>query len=382
LFTVQKVVNQKTLTLILPIYVDDLFPIGDKLLTDQFEEWIGDYFDVTILGDASLFLGIRVKRNRTAKIPDLILDQQIYVRAMLRKHNVDTSKKSNYPISALGATYIERSKDEPPATRDEVRKYQSLIGSLMYLMLGTRPDIAYAVGRFARFAHDPSKEHFKAVSRIFAYVNATANFGIGYQKTINDEDDIDPYCNCDADYAGELATGHRRKSTSGNVFFMCNGLVSWSSKLQKTVATSTMESEYISLYTAAKQAVWTRQIFEAVGVPFKNPLDIWCDNQAAISVAKGEGSHEAKKHIDVKYHYVQELVEKEQINVEYIESGDNDADILTKCLTGKAFADKLQSLNLTHSSKFISSFTSPVSSTSDTPNPDISSVSQYVDATE
>jgi len=153
-------------------------------------------------------------------------------------------------MSQLGATCVERQEEEPKASSEQIRMYQSQIGSLMYLMLGTRPDIAYSVGRLARFAHNPSKKHFQHLGRIFSYVNATTNFAIIYKKLGNL-----PVGACDADL-GELAAGHRRKSTSGGLFMLAGGLVSWSSKLQKTIAVSTMEAEYISLFSTGKQAVW------------------------------------------------------------------------------------------------------------------------------
>jgi len=107
LFAVQKVVKKEKLTLILPVYVDDLFPVGDKTLTDEFEQEIGKYLDITILGDASFFLGIRVTRNRTANYPSIILDQAVYTESILTKHKVDLNKTSKYPISALGTAYTE-----------------------------------------------------------------------------------------------------------------------------------------------------------------------------------------------------------------------------------------------------------------------------------
>ena len=252
----------------------------------------------------------------------------------------------------------------------------------MYLMLGTRPDIAYAVGRFARFAHDPSKDHFKAVGRLFSYVNATKHFGIMYTKTMDETYSILPSGSCDADFAGELAKGHRRKSTSGYIFHMAGAPFSWSSKLQKTIAHSTMEAELIALDATARQAAWTRNIFEAIGLPFEDALDIYCDNEATIQVAKGEGSHEAKKHIDKDYFYVLELVEKNLVEMNYVESKSNEADILTKRLTGQTFARGLELIGFSGSEDYISSLrTSPVSSSSsNTPNPDISSISVYVDA--
>jgi len=249
----------------------------------------------------------------------------------------------------------------------------------MYLMLGTRPDIAYAVGRFACFAHDPSKDRFKAVGCIFAYINTTKDFAIEYIKSV--DTDIDPYGTSDADYGGELATAHRRKSTSDYAFSLASGLFSWSSKLQENIATSTMEAEYLALYKAGKHAVWIQNIYEGIGFPLQNPLYVWCNNQAAIAVAKKEGTHEAQKHIDIKFHYTQELVETQKIKVNYIASKHNESDILTKALTGKKFASALDLLGLVNSRDFIDSFSSTDSSPLDTLQ-ESSSVLVYVDAHE
>ena len=385
LFAVQKVHKQREYTLIIPVYVDDLFLIGNKFLTDQFENHIDRYLDVTVLGNASFFLGIRVTRGRTSAEPYLTIDQHVYAESILTKHSVDRTKTSSCPMSTLGATCLERTEDEPKVTPERIRLYQSYIGSLMYLMLGTRPDIAYAVGRLARFAHDPSKKHFAHVGRVFGYINATIGFSITYWKS-GDETELFPYGACDADLGGELASGHRRKSTSGYVFHAAQGAISWSSKLQKTVAVSTMEAEYISLFTASKHAAWTRNVFEAIGVSYNKPLTIGCDNQAAIAVAKGEGTHEAKKHIDLKYHYIQQLVSENKIEVSYIRSENNPADILTKCLTGGPFARCLIINNMTGTRTHSQSLATQSSTSSDpsppptSPNPDVSTISVYTDA--
>ena len=250
--------------------MDDIFLIGDKYLTDQFEYWIGNYLNITILGDTYLFLRTRTIQNRSVQPPFLTLDQEHYTLVMLHKLNINLEKRLNYPISTLGANYVEWSEDELKVTSKENHKYQSLIGSLMYLMLGTWLDIAYAVGRFVCFAHNPSKDHFKAVGWICAYMNATAGFAIQYTKS--NEDNIDPLCICDMNYAGELSAGHWRKSISGSICFVAGGVVSWSSKLQKVHAISTMEAEYISLYTTGKQAAWICQIYKAISFPLTDPI--------------------------------------------------------------------------------------------------------------
>ena len=164
LFAVQKTIKQREYTLIVPVYMDDLFPIGNKILTGQFKEYIGKYLDVTILGNPSFFLGIRVTRNRTAIPPSLTINQEVYAISILEKHNVDMNKISRCPMSQLGTTCVERQEEEPKASSEQIQMYQSQIGSLMYLMLGTRPDITYSVGCLVRFAHDPSKKHFQHLS--------------------------------------------------------------------------------------------------------------------------------------------------------------------------------------------------------------------------
>jgi hypothetical protein len=102
--------------------------------------------------------------------------------------------------------------------------------------------------------------------------------------------------------------------------------------------------EYISLYAAATQSVWIRSVFEAVGIPYTHPFELECDSNTAISFSKQEGQHEAKKHIDVKIHYIQQLVRKDEISIGYVQSKENPADIFTKCLTGQYFTRGLELL--------------------------------------
>jgi len=118
LFAVQKTIKQREYTLIVPIYMVNLFPIGDKILTDQFEEYIGKYLDITILGNASFFLGIHVTRNRTTIPPSLTIDQEVYAISILEKHNMNMNKISHCLMSQLGATCVERQEEEPKASSE------------------------------------------------------------------------------------------------------------------------------------------------------------------------------------------------------------------------------------------------------------------------
>jgi hypothetical protein len=164
---------------------------------------------------------------------------------------------------------------------------------------------------------------------------------------------------------------------------MAHAPVSWASKLQKTIATSTGHAEYISLYAAATQSVWIRSVFDAIGIPYTHPFEIECDSNTAISFSKQEGQHEAKKHIDVKIHYIQELVRKEEISIGYVQSKENPADIFTKCLTGQDFTKGLTLISFEEEIEETPlSFTPSPPPEPSSANLSLADTSMYVDAYE
>ena len=288
-------------TLVVPIYVDDLLPVGDKYLAKHFETEIAKYFDVTIVGDATYFLGIRVQRTREPDFQGLALDQVQFARTILERRGHDPTRIASTPLSTL-EKLVPNTDPVENADRKVVKQYQQDIGSLMYLMLGTRPDLAYAVGKLARFSVNPSPEHLRALEHVFAYVNRTKHYGLTYSSS----GDHFPHGYVDADFASDPSD---RVSISGYTFMIANGAFSWSSKKQQTVATSTMQSEYHATHSGSLNAFWIRQLLEQIGIPFKDSLTIYCDNQGAIATAKAEQSHQRAKHIDVRYHSIRELVD-------------------------------------------------------------------------
>ena len=167
-YVAHKVVDGVKRTLILPVYVDDLLPIGDKVLCDEFERWIPEFFNVTISGDASLVLGIRVVRHRSTKPPFVAIDQEAFAEEIVTRIRSDTLK----PATTLLSSQEQLTRNEGQAKRETVTEYQRLIGSLMYLMLGTRPDLAYAVSKLSRFSSNPSDEHIHAAIRVVSYIRA------------------------------------------------------------------------------------------------------------------------------------------------------------------------------------------------------------------
>jgi hypothetical protein len=204
--------------------------------------------------------------------------------------------------------------------------YSELIGSLMYLSVCTRPDIAQAVGALARFMSCPTTTHWAAAKGVLRYLSGTRLDGINYQGR---EAEIVGYC--DSDFAGDI---DKRRSTTGYVYVMNQGAISWSSRLQVTVAASTAEAEYMAAAAATKEALWLRKLFIELGYTAYqfNPVVVFTDNQAALTLIKHPVTSQRSKHIDVMYHLSRERVERGELKFEYISTDENAADIFTKAL--------------------------------------------------
>ena len=207
-------------------------------------------------------------------------------------------------------------------------------------MLGTRPDLAYAVGLLARFSSNPSNDHLARLFRLLGYIKKTRKRYLYYGNTTPEEE---PEGYTDSDHAGDAVD---YKSTSGYVFYVHGGAFSWRSRLQDTTANSTMEAEYIALYHASLNAVWIRNFFEQLKLPLSRPLLIHCDNQPAIDVLKGTEAHKKAKHFQVKVHVVREHYNRRYIDVEYCQTEENDADIFTKAMPKAAFVGSVSNLGL------------------------------------
>jgi uncharacterized protein (DUF2132 family) len=209
-------------------------------------------------------------------------------------------------------------------------------------MLGTRPDIAFAVAILSRFTAYPRTKHAKALNRVFRYLNGTIHIGITYSRS---ESPI-PIGYSDADFAGTVVK-EGRKSTSGYIFFLAGGPVSWSCKRQSVVATSSTEAEYIAQYNAAREAIWIRTFLQELGYGFGNLTDqatILADNNGARSLSRDPSIHSRVKHMEIKYYWQRQQVERGYLQFNYIPSKENAADGLTKPLEPnpfKAFRDDL-----------------------------------------
>jgi ATP-binding cassette subfamily B (MDR/TAP) protein 1 len=191
----------------------------------------------------------------------------------------------------------------------------------MFAMICTRPDIAQAVGAASRYMANPGREHWNTIKRILRYIKGTSDVALCYGGS---EFTVRGYV--DSDFAGDL---EKRKSTTGYVFIIAGGAVSWVSKLQTVVALSTTEAEYMAATQACKEAIWMKKLMEELGHKQEKIL-LYCDSQSALHIARNLAFHSRTKHIDVQYHFVREVVEDGSVDFQKVHTKENPADALTK----------------------------------------------------
>ena len=218
--------------------------------------------------------------------------------------------------------------------------YASAVGSLMYAMLCTRPDICFAVGVVSRFQSNPGLDHWVAVKHILKYLKRTRDYMLVYSG-----EDMILKGYTDSGFQTDVDS---RKSTSGSVFTLGGGAIVWRSIKQSCIADSTMEAEYVAACEAAKEAVWLHKFLGDLEVvpDMDKPLTLYCDNSGAVGNSKEPRSHKRGKHIERKYHLIREIVQRDDVTVTKIASVENLADPFTKTMSAKVFDGHLDGLGL------------------------------------
>lgn len=209
--------------------------------------------------------------------------------------------------------------------------YREAVGSLMYLTVVTRPDISFAVGQVSQFCEYPEQNHWEAVKRILSYLCGTPNHGIRFGPGT---DGLKGFT--DSDYAEDVPS---RRATTGFLFLLHGGPVDWSRRRQSCVALSTTESEYVAACEAAREGVWIKRLLIMdMNLGSEKLLLVMCDNQSAIQLIKNPVFHHRTKHIDIRYHFIRELQENGEINVNYVSTENQLANPFTKPLPNPRFS--------------------------------------------
>jgi len=251
----------------------------------------------------------------------IFVNQPRYIEKLLKRYGMENCKAVDTPM----APRIVPSDEE-----FDVEIYQRLTGGLMWPSLGTRPDIAFPVGYLARWNSKPTTAHNVAQRRVLRYLKGTKYHGILFKA--HSESKIEAFS--DADWAGDTVD---RKSTSGNCFTLFGGAIVWSATKQKTVATSSVEAEYIAVALTVKEALWVLTWLKQVGFDLST-ITIQMDSNGALNLAKNAQFSQLTKHIDIRHHFIRDHMEKGEISLQYLPTDAMTADILTKPLEKVKFA--------------------------------------------
>ena len=316
---------------ILCLYVDDILIVGsnDKMVKST-KDMLNSKFDMKDMGLADVILGVKITRISDG----LVLSQTHYVDKILEKFNKNDSGIARTPLD--NSFHLSKNRGESISQVE----YSRIIGSLMYLMSCTRPDIAYAVSKLSRFTSNPSADHWKAILRVLKYLRYTRNYGLHYTRY---PAVLEGYA--DANWISDIKDS---KSTSGYVFTLASGAVSWKSSKQTIVARSTMESEFIALDKYGEEAEWLHHFLEDIPkwekpVP---PICIHCDSQSAIGRAQNNIYNGKSRHIRRRHNTIRQLLSTGVISIDYVKSKDNIADPLTKGLNRELVAKMAKGMGL------------------------------------
>jgi len=304
------------------VYVDDAIFCGPSIaLVKEMKEKFMKRWETRDLGELTEFLHMRITRVWRS----INIDQTTYLQTVLQRCGVQNAKTAVTPLLA-GYVLI---KSEEAADPERRRRFQTVIGSLLYLMLGTRPDIAFAVTKLVQFAANPLKDHLDKALYICRYLVGTQHYHLTYDGASGQGLSA---CT-DSDWASDTTS---RRSQSGYFVKLAGGLISKTLRVQKTIALSSTEAEYMALSDCSCQMVWMHTLMGELDYYLK-PIPICSDNQGSIFIASNPITEKCSKHIDIRYHYIHEVIARAIIELYFIEGEENPADLFTKNLGSVKF---------------------------------------------
>jgi len=311
----------------LAVYVDDLLIVSNNQAERaRLKAELHRRFEMSDLGPLEWFLGIRVVRDQDG----IHIDQSQYLKTSLTRFGMDKAKPS--PTPARAGLHLTKHQG---AVNNNF-PYREIVGTLMYASVGSRPDLAHAVATCARHVSSHSAAHDTAVKRVLRYVNGTTDHRITYHA----EHDLTLTGHCDSDWANNPDD---RRSVTGWVFHLSGGPISWASRVQRSVALSTVEAEYMAIADAARECLWLRSLLRELGHDLPTTT-IFEDNQGCIALSENAFTKKRSKHIDIRYHFVRECVQRGDFKLVYKATADMIADLLTKPLSPAQFKKLLSKL--------------------------------------
>ena len=310
------------------IYVDDCEIFGtDENQCMSIIECINQKFKLTEATELKWLLGIEIitTRKNKMKINQICMSQKTYIDKMMKKFKLEGDDVKPLKIPMPVNLVLKIPDKSYNSTEERKYLYQSMIGSMMYLAVCTRPDISFATGVLGRFASNPDQSHLDAAIRVLRYIKGTRNYELVFTKG---NSILKAFS--DADFAG---TDEKCRSTTGSLLQLGNNAIHWKHSLQRLVALHSTESEILALLETVKEVVWTKKLLSDLKETEKI-IEIFVDNEPATKIANSIMSIKRTKHFNVKTHYIMQKVDEKEISVSWISTKDNKADIFTKTLPG------------------------------------------------
>ncbi|CAI7934360.1 unnamed protein product [Closterium sp. NIES-54] len=326
--------------LLLLVYVDDILLFSPSMeQIERTQKLLMENFKCKMLGDVHFYLGLQIERDVERRW--LKVHQSHYISGVMERYGVTGVRTVMTPFPA--GFKLKKAAEEDDVLEDEQRnEYQSLIGSVMYAAVHTRPDASFGVGQLARVVQRPTEEQLEVAKRLVRYLGSTASAGVqfsasGQLKQIG-ADGVTPgtlklSCFTDATWASE---DEDQSSVGGFVCMVGGGLVSWRSKKQSEIAQSSGEAEYMAMYHAIKEIVLLRKLLEDVGVEQEGPTPLFSDSEAAIGMANNPTLNGLNKHMKIKWHWVRQMVKEGIVELHHVKASKQAADFLTKRLPKSA----------------------------------------------
>lgn len=304
-------------------YVDDLIIISsNEKMINELNTKLSKEFEINNLGKIGYCLGVEFSEKNS----EIRMSQKGYVLDLLTRFNMQDAKPVVTPMEP-GIKLVKCVKPDSANSKEVfVAPYRELIGALTYLAITTRPDISYAVSKLAQYNNAYDKSHWIAAKRVLRYLKGTSGACLVFKETAKPIEGF-----VDSDWGGDLDD---RKSQTGHCFMWNGSPIFWESRKQKTVALSTNEAEYMALTDAIKQALHIRAFLDELGMPQSSSMRLHVDNMGALKMAENPVLHGRSKHIDIRYHFIREVIKNKQVSLQHISTTEMLADVLTKPLVG------------------------------------------------
>ncbi|CAN0920957.1 Retrovirus-related Pol polyprotein from transposon RE2 [Linum grandiflorum] len=316
------VLKTPTTTTYVLVYVDDLIITGsDSSYIASFIRTLDKHFSLKDMGELHHFLGLDIRRTAVG----LQVNQRSYLQGILHRVNMTTCSSVSTPADPQNKLCKAGTPFSDP------HLYRQTVGSLQYATI-TRPDITYSVNRVCQYMHAPTDAHWQAVKRILRYLNGTLDHALHYTPTKADR--LVAFSD-----AGWVSDSDDSRSQYGYAIYHGSNLISWTSRKQLVVARSSTEAEYRSLAYTAAELIWLHHLLQELHNPLPESPLLFCDNAGAIFMSKNPVISTRSKHIALDFHFIREQVEQGTLQISYLSTTDQIADIFTKALSRSRLHD-------------------------------------------